>query len=128
MTKDDKVRQGKPRACEYLRMMLLARQPEALQDLTEALGVYDNRELLDKEHMYKRFNPQVLSDHILIPASARSTYMPKLLCKPRVSTVLGHPLLLLRVTTTRRGIPGIQSYMNFSQMSPDIPFQLKIVL
>jgi hypothetical protein len=29
-------------------MMLLARQPEALQDLTEALGVYDNRELLDK--------------------------------------------------------------------------------
>ena len=65
VARDDKVRQGKPRACEYLRMMLLARQPEALQDLTEALGVYDNREVLDKEHMYKRFNPQVLSCHIL---------------------------------------------------------------
>ena len=40
--------------------MLLVRQPEALPDLTEALGVFDSRELLDKEHMYKRFNPQVL--------------------------------------------------------------------
>ena len=45
-------------------MMLLVRQPQALQDLTEALGVYDNRELLDKEHMYKRFNPQVMSNPI----------------------------------------------------------------
>jgi hypothetical protein len=40
-------------------MMLLFRMPEALQDFTEALGVYDNRQILDKEHMYKRFNPQV---------------------------------------------------------------------
>jgi hypothetical protein len=45
-------------------MMLLVRQPQALQDLAEALGVYDNRELLDKEHMNKRFNPQVLSNPI----------------------------------------------------------------
>jgi hypothetical protein len=67
--KEDKVRQSKPRACEYLRMMLLARQPDALQDLTEALGVYDNRELLDKEHMYKRFNPQVMPNYILQPVS-----------------------------------------------------------
>lgn len=69
--------------------MLLARQPEALQDLTEALGVYDNRELLDKEHMYKRFNPQVMSNPIYIKpvyVRIRYTYMPIMLfnvgCKP----------------------------------------------
>jgi hypothetical protein len=50
-------------------MMLLARQPDSLQDLTEALGVYDYRELLDKEHMYKRFNPQVMPYFILQPVS-----------------------------------------------------------
>ncbi len=59
LQKSAKTREAKPRACEFLRMMLLFRRPEALQDFTEALGVYDNRNFLDKEHMYKRFNPQV---------------------------------------------------------------------
>ena len=59
LKKLEKTREAKPRASEYLRMMLLFRMPEALQDFTEALGVYDNRQILDKEHMYKRFNPQV---------------------------------------------------------------------
>jgi hypothetical protein len=92
---------------EYLRMMFLARQPEALQDLTEALGVYDNRELLDKEHMYKRFNPQVLSCHILIRTSLN------------LFAILGcQPCLDL----------GIQSFMNILEMSSENPFQWKIVL
>jgi hypothetical protein len=62
-------------------MMLLARQPEALQDLTEALGVYDNRELLDKEHMYKRFNPQVMFNFILqlVSIKIRRTYKANML-------------------------------------------------
>ena len=59
LKKLEKTREAKPRASEYLRMMLLFRMPEALHDFTEALGVYDNRQILDKEHMYKRFNPQV---------------------------------------------------------------------
>ena len=100
--------------------MLLARQPEALQDFTEALGVYDNRELLDKEHMYKRFNPQVLSCHILIRTSLN------LFANPRVSTVLGPRLL--RDSTTQHGILGIQSFMNILEMSSENPFQWKIVL
>ncbi len=59
LKKLEKTREAKPRATEYLRMMLLFRKPEALPDFTEALGVYDNRQILDKEHMYKRFNPEV---------------------------------------------------------------------
>jgi hypothetical protein len=59
LKKLQKTREAKPRASVFLRMMLLFRRPEALQDFTEALGVYDNRQILDKEHMYKRFNPQV---------------------------------------------------------------------
>ncbi len=60
VSKDEKSRTAKPRASEFLRLILLVRQPEALSDLTEASGVFDTRELLDKEHIYKRFNPQVL--------------------------------------------------------------------
>jgi hypothetical protein len=107
-------------------MMLLARLPEALLDLTEALGVYDNRELLDKEHMYKRFNPQVLYCHIFHPKSHITTKMAQLMVKHRVSAVLGHPLL--GVTTTPRGIPGILSYMKYYSTIPEIPFLWRIVL
>ncbi len=54
--------------------MLLVRKPETLQDLTEALGVYDTRELLDKENMYKCFNPQVHSFSLLL-INLRSSYV-----------------------------------------------------
>ena len=78
--------------------MLLVRKPETLPDLTEALGVYDTRELLDKEHMYKRFNPQVHSFSLLF-INLRSSYVITGLIFHRRASIGPGPLLLQPIMT-----------------------------
>ncbi len=42
-------------------MMLFMVRPENLSLMSEALGKYESREQLDKESMYGRFDPQVIT-------------------------------------------------------------------
>jgi hypothetical protein len=46
---------------EYLRMMLFMIRPENLHLMTAALGTHETRKILDKEAMYGRYDPQVLT-------------------------------------------------------------------
>jgi hypothetical protein len=46
---------------EYLRMMLFMVRAENLHLMTAALGTHESREILDKEAMYGRYDPQVMS-------------------------------------------------------------------
>jgi hypothetical protein len=60
-------REKKKRKEEYLRMMLFMVRPDNLSLMTEALGNYESREQLDKESMYGRFDPQVITQNLHIP-------------------------------------------------------------
>ncbi len=101
--------------------MLLVRQPEALPDLTEVLGVFDSRELLDKEHMHKRFNPQVL---FLFFKYIRE--LPFIFYfKHRALTGLGRHLR--SDTMTRIGIQETPCCMSTSQMRTMNPSLFTIV-
>ncbi len=47
-------------------MMLLTRRSDMLGKFTAALGVYASREMLDRESMFGRFDPKVLSVYFVV--------------------------------------------------------------
>jgi hypothetical protein len=77
---------------EYLRMMLLTRRSDMLGKFTAALGVYPSREMLDREAMFGRFDPKVISRHCVVN------------CLSRIMCMMVHVCMQLQFASTRPSI------------------------